>query len=132
MQIETKGFKELRKKLDNIQDIYQLAQPLRDNAEEFRSYMALYPPKPETSLYVRTLTLGRLWTVGPLKKVWDGLQIDIGNKTPYAPWVQSSLLQAWMHKGRWQTELDAINELAQGQARRISEFVEKLLRGSIA
>jgi len=131
MQIETKGFKELRKKLDRLEDIQQLSQPLRDNAEEFRSYMALYPPKPATSLYVRTLTLGRLWTVGPLQKVWNGLQIDIGNKTPYAHWVQSSILQAWMHKRRWQTELDAINELAQGQARRISEFVNKLLKRSV-
>lgn len=128
MQVETKGFKELREKLGDLEGIQALAEPLRDNAEEFRTEMALYPPQ-RTTTYVRTLRLGGGWHVEPVKKVFNGLEIIVGNNMKYAHWVQSRLLQAWMHKDHWQTEEDVIERLADKQLNRIENFISRLLGG---
>jgi hypothetical protein len=71
--------------------------------------LADYPPRPSTSNYVRTGTLGRLWTAAQpeFKALKSGFEARIGNKTPYAGYVQGGKEddphQAWMHKKRWQT-----------------------------
>lgn len=51
--------------------------------------------------------LGARWT----KKIsLQNLTLEIGNNASYAPYVQSSELQAEFHKDWWQTDQDAINE----------------------
>jgi hypothetical protein len=75
------------------------------------------------SSYRRTGTLGRRWT----KKVTtsaEGILGVVGNNTVYAPWVQSSRFQAWMHRGRWQTD-EQVMERNRG---RIVGFFEAAVR----
>lgn len=72
--------------------------------------MKSYPPQRSGSSYVRTGTLGRRWVTEPVKHIAEGLQGTIGNNTPYGPWVQSSAFQAYMHRGRWQTDQDVVRE----------------------
>lgn len=74
--------------------------------------LARYPSPPAGSTYVRTGTLGRLWTTA--QPVWaasgTGLAFSatLGNATPYGPYVQDPGSQApWMdHWDDTQTILD--------------------------
>jgi hypothetical protein len=129
VQIEISGMKNLQRKLERIQDLESLRKPLRDNAEDFREGMTDYPPRRVGQTYIRTLTLGRLWTVSPVRRTWNGLEVAIGNVTPYVKWVQSSLVQAWMHKGRWKTELQVLQEKEEGMRRRMLQHIDKILGG---
>lgn len=78
---------------------------------------ATYPPAPADSTYIRTGTLGRLWTTAKpeIKASASLLEGRIGNKTPYGPYVQSADEQAWMHLGRW-TTIEQWIEASQGEA----------------
>lgn len=127
MQYELKGFKELDRKLADLTNLQKLASPLRDNGEMVVQEMSLYPPQRPNQSYVRTLMLGRTWKAGPVQRVLDGLQIIVGNGMPYVKWVQASLTQAWMHRGRWQTEIEVLERLADKMNRNILRAVEKLM-----
>lgn len=72
--------------------------------------MKKYPPVKPT--YRRTNTLRRTWTAATptWKAISNGYMGQIGNKTPYAPRVQSAELQAWMHKGYWKTDEEIMTE----------------------
>lgn len=129
MQVEIRGTGELVQKLNQIADINQLRPTLRESAEIFREEMTDYPPPPVGSRYVRTLTLGRLWTVTPVFQVWNGLQVKVGNVTPYVRWVQSRLMQARVHRGRWRTEYDVLVEQAARRDKLFRNRIEKLLGG---
>jgi hypothetical protein len=77
---------------------------------------AHYPQKPRLSGYRRTGTLGRLWTQARPEVTIHGRVIDgrIENARPRGAYVQDPDLQAWMHKGRWQTTDDVV-EGARGE-----------------
>lgn len=76
------------------------------------TYAAKYPPPPPGSTYRRTRTLGRLWTTSDPVVTVSGklLNARIGNATPYGPYVQDEDLQAKVHRGRWQTTKEVIDE----------------------
>lgn len=75
--------------------------------------IADYPPQRSGSSYIRTLDLGRFWTSAQyeIHASTGGITGVIGNavrsrKTgrAYGPYVQSEEDQAYMHRGRWQTD----------------------------
>ena len=74
-----------------------------------------YPDPPPGSTYRRTGTLGRLWHQSrPVVKVRKhSMRGTIGNATPYGPYVQDPDLQASVHRGRWRTTQDVIDERRQ-------------------
>ena len=57
----------------------------------------------------RTGTLGRRWTTRITRSA-GGLTDKVGNNTKYAPWVQSERFQAGLHRKRWQTDQQVIND----------------------
>ena len=102
------GIPELFAKLDRVQAIDTLRPPMQRGVYRLQTFMANYPPQAPTK-YVRTGTLGRRWTT-KVTQGGDGLVGTIGNNTSYGPWVQSDAFQARMHRGRWQTDADAIRD----------------------
>ena len=74
-----------------------------------------YPEKLPNQRYRRTGTLGRLWTQGkPVVKVSArAMRGTIGNATPYGHWVQDPDKQAEIHKGRWRTTQNVLDERRQ-------------------
>ncbi len=106
--IQIDGIPELFAKLDRVQAIDTLRPPMQRGVYRLQGYMANYPPQAPTS-YVRTGTLGRRWTT-KVTQGGDGLVGKVGNNTEYGPFVQSSAFQASVHRGRWQTDADAIQD----------------------
>jgi hypothetical protein len=73
-----------------------------------------YPPKPPESTYRRTGTLGRLWTSAArvVEENVSGAFVvgRVGNATPYGPYVQDPKEQAKVHRGRWKTTEQIVQE----------------------
>lgn len=101
-----------------------LAAPHDRIGAQFTAYMAKYPPERPGQTYRRTKTLGRTWT-HVVQKSLLGVSTIVGNVTPYAPDVQSIERQADIHKGRWQTDQDAINDLAPWAVEQVVKHVEE-------
>lgn len=62
-----------------------------------------YPPRPPTSTYIRTGTLGRRWMVKVEKASLVNIRGFLENPTEYGPYVQDQDRQANIHRGRWRT-----------------------------
>ena len=73
---------------------------------ELKNELQVYPPPPADSSYRRTGTLKRSWHVRR-----QGTSATVGNPTEYAPYVQSESQQAWMHEGRWITDVGAVEKV---------------------
>lgn len=66
-----------------------------------------YPPPPPQSKYRRTYNLRFGWQVSD----WgDRTKITISNDMAYAPYVQGTGTQAWMHVKRWRTVKKIISD----------------------
>lgn len=99
-----------------------LEGPLDRGAIRIEAAMKVYPSPPPGSKYRRTGTLGRRWTTRPIRRA-DEVGREVGNKTAYAPVVQSEDLQAALHRGRWQTDAQVL----QREAPRLLRDVENTL-----
>lgn len=89
-----------------------------------------YPPEPPNSSYRRTGTLGKRWTFVVRRSLF-GMKTIVGNNTIYGPYVQSAERQAWMHKGRWITDAEAlennVDAITDDFLKTISKEIEKYL-----
>lgn len=92
--------------------------------------MSVYPPPPSGSTYRRTGTLGRTWTAARPQFKASGTLFEgrIGNATPYANYVQKADDQAWMHKGRWQTETEVLDDNQAGIEKELERVGAKLVQ----
>lgn len=122
--IEVRGLEKALRMLEKGQRGVERA--LRDAVNRtlllLQDRIAMYPPPPPNSTYRRTGTLGRRWmTARPhifvKKRMLEGV---IGNNTRYAPYVQARDTQARVHRGRWRTIEDVI-EQSRDDAQRILE-----------
>ena len=90
--------KNLQRALRDYPDIARQRLPglLRDILVLFAGEAAIYPPQPSGSTYIRTGTLGRLWTTATPQINVSASQFEgrIGNRTPYGPNVQGDDDQA--------------------------------------
>lgn len=110
VQIRIEGIDKLQAKLGKVMAAQTLRPPMQRSVYRLQRYMGRYPAQPASSTYRRTGTLGRRWTTEVTKGAGGGLIGKIGNNTTYGPWVQSSRFQARVHRGRWQTDEDAIKD----------------------
>lgn len=110
----------------NILDILQ--GPLDRGAFRIEAAMKVYPSQRSGSTYRRTGTLGRRWTTRRISAPGMAGR-EVGNNTEYAPFVQSSELQAYMHRGVWQTDEEVIERLAPGIRRDVETTLERTLGG---
>jgi len=128
MNIEIRGIDELYKKLGNAAATSTLEKPMHRSVLLIQRDMAKYPPKPSSSLYRRTGTLGRRWTT-KVTRSNNGVVGKVGNNTSYGPWVQSDRFQAWMHRGRWQTDKQVLMNDLQKITGFFKQAVDAALRG---
>jgi hypothetical protein len=86
--------------------------------------MKIYPPP--IALRISSATGARIGNgyrrTGTLRKSWFkqiqnsgreviGLVVSNGGIAPYNVYVQKEGYQAWMHRGRWETEVEVVNRL---------------------
>lgn len=111
-----------------------LAAELKDAAfaalTQIGGDLAEYPPAPTGSDYVRTGTLGRLWTSSAPTLHGSGADFvaTLGNATPYGSYVQDPDQQAWMHAGVWQTTED----VAQANATQTQDLLAAAVARAVA
>lgn len=103
-----------------------LEGPLDRGAIRIEAAMKAYPSPPSGSTYRRTGTLGRRWTTKPIRRV-DEVGREVGNKTDYAPVVQSEELQAALHRGRWQTDAQVLQRAAPRLLRDVEDTLAELM-----
>lgn len=65
-------------------------------------------PQQEPTDYVRTNLLAKTTFMDPVVRSGDEVRLNLGSPLPYAPFVRSKALQAWMHEGRWPTDEDIL------------------------
>jgi hypothetical protein len=110
MSITVSGLNELYAKLDRVAALDILEPPMQRGVLRLEAYMKHYPSPPPQSTYRRTGTLGRRWVTAPIARTGNTLIGKIGNNLGYAPYVQSRMLQARIHQGRWRTDQDAVRD----------------------
>lgn len=101
-----------------------LRAPMIRSLARLQNDMATYPPTRPGQRYIRgrgstnaqgrvtrltSQNLGKRWT-SRVRATGNGLEGELGNNTSYGPFVQDSERQAWMHRGRWQTDEDAAEQ----------------------
>ena len=77
--------------------------------------------------YKRTGKLGQAW----LTRVEGNSTLlvgHVGNAIEYAPYVQSAATQAWMHRGRWRTDAQAIRQFQAKIVARFRDAIERATR----
>ena len=77
--------------------------------------------------YRRTGKLGQAWTTSVRQTATETVG-KVGNAINYAKWVQAAATQAWMHKGRWRTDAQAIAQFEAKVTKRIKDAIERATR----
>jgi hypothetical protein len=126
--ITVRGVEQLIAKMGKLRGVGFMQAPMQRSMFRLQRYMARYPSPPPQSKYRRTGTLGRRWTTRVDQAGGNALIGKIGNNTVYAPLVQSSALQARVHRGRWQTDRDAIRDMRSTIVRDFEQSIEQALR----
>lgn len=100
-------------------DVLEVIEPpLQRLGYRVENRMKEYPPQRPTT-YVRTGKYGQAWFMDPVVRSGDEARLNMGNRIDHGPWVGSAERQAWMHRGHWPTDEEALNEeLPQG----VNEF----------
>lgn len=84
-----------------------------------------YQSRGNASSYVRTGTYGRKFQQR-LSKTINRITVNVYNLTPYAKWVGVKSTQAYVHRGRWPTDVDILKR----EGPKITEAVTgALIRG---
>ena len=98
--------------LQQVADPQGWRKPMTQSLALLVDDVSTYPPAPSNSSYRRTGNLGRFWTSAQyeVSASTGGITGVIGNAVrdrrgrAYGPCVQDAEEQAYMHRGRWQTD----------------------------
>lgn len=77
--------------------------------------------------YRRTGKLGQAWTTKVTQTATETIG-KVGNAIHYAKWVQADATQAWMHKGRWRTDAQALAQFRDKIVRRFEDAIKRAAR----
>jgi len=111
IRITITGLDEAVQRVGQMQVLDVLLAPMQRAVLDVQARMQQYPPARSGSTYRRTMTLGRRWTSVVVRE-GNKLRGTVGNNTRYAPFVQSSMFQARVHRGRWLTDQGAVEQTA--------------------
>lgn len=140
ISIRIEGVDRVIAKLGKVEGARVLDAPMQEAVRLVQRDMQEYPPPIAMRIrsnargtatflgqgYRRTGTLGRRWTVR-VRRLGDGVVGSVGNNTHYAPFVQSRRFQAWMHRGRWQTDALVIQRRRDEIVRRFQAAIRQAL-----
>jgi hypothetical protein len=122
--------------LETFSKVEQLGKALKDGGFSSRAGQEVlergirpYPPPPPHSTYVRTYKLFNSWHL-VLPSPGEGGDIFIvESKSPdYNADVQQEGSQAWMHRNRWQTDVDVAQEREGWLAVEMGNFIQGMFR----
>lgn len=122
-QIEVRGLARLNTKLGRAGANQILERPMAKSLAIVEGVLKTEPPPRPGQRYIRgrgpTNAAGVVIreTSEHLSATWSsnvtqspsGVRGQLRNNVSYAPWVVSDQWQAWMHKGRWTTDVQAID-----------------------
>lgn len=128
IRITVTGTDDVIARLNRINDARWAAAPAEASLRLLQNKLTQYPPARVGSKYERTGDLGRFWTVGTGETSPVRVTRKLGNRKEYAPWVQSRLLQAGVHRGRWLTEVDAVEQNRDDIAAIFRAAIERVAR----
>lgn len=129
IRITVTGTEAVIARLNRINDARWAGPPAEASLRLLQSKLSKYPPARVGSKYERTGELGRNWTVEPGETSPLRVSRKLGNRLEsYAPWVQSKLLQARVHRGRWLTEVDAVEQNRNDIAAIFRAAIERVAR----
>lgn len=91
-------------------DLLEIVEaPLQRGGYRVENQLKEYPSQRPTE-YIRTGKLMQAWFMDPVVRTGDELRLNIGNKIEYAPYVQSQVMQANIHRGHWPTDEEILAE----------------------
>ena len=102
------GIEEIKKKLSGTDILELLRDPMYRAVLRIQTRMSRYPPPRAGSKYRRSGAYGKKWTHEVVLTA-KSLTGRAGNNLLYGPYVGSERFQAWMHRGRWTTDQEALN-----------------------
>jgi hypothetical protein len=112
--------------LGKLEDVIgELAEPTEETLKLLKERMQEYPPERPGQKYVRTDTLKNGWSEHIILS-GDRLGV-LRNPTSYGRFVQSDIDQAWMHKDRWQTDKQVVDEKENEVVRIYERYLQKRL-----
>lgn len=125
--IRIEGVDRLMRKLDDLQQVHDILRPpMQRSVMILQAALAKYPTQKQGSPYIRTGTLGRSWTTR-VRTEGGRLVGRVGTKTIYAPFVQSEMFQANIHRGRWQTDVQILERNRNRILRQFESAIERAL-----
>jgi hypothetical protein len=110
ISIEVSGVELALERLNKVNNVLWARAPMQQSLRLLQEKLADYPAERPRQTYVRTGRLGKAWTVETLEQTPQRVHMRAGNNVRYAPWVQSKNFQARIHRGRWLTEADAVEQ----------------------
>jgi hypothetical protein len=117
--VKINGIEAVNARLDRLKGMDWAVTPMQQSLNTILARMQEYPPERVGSKYRRTRVLFGGWHVKPLEKSATRLRGTVGSgATEYAPFVQHHLLQSWVHRGRWKTDAQVVEE----ESARIAQF----------
>lgn len=128
IRITVTGTEAVIARLNRINDARWAGPPAEASLRLLKDKLTKYPPVLPNSKYERTGVLGKEWTVRADETSRERVSRKLGTKTDYAPWVQSKLLQARVHRGRWLTEVDAVEQNRNDIAAIFRAAIERVAR----
>lgn len=123
--ISIDGVDETLRRLSKYQGVGMFVRPMNQSIKILEKEMKVYPPTLPGQKYVRTGKLQQSWVSPPLELGTDTVRGKVGTNREYAPWVQSRRFQARIHRGRWGTDMDAIEKHRDTIVRLFRQAIEK-------
>lgn len=130
ISIQIRGIEAAYRKLGT--DVLRAIEPaFAGGAIRVEGRMKKYPPPRPGQTYRRGIDprserLGQRWT-HQVTRTATSVRGEVGNNASYAPWVQNDQFQAWMHRRRWTTDVEALEAEAPSVEREAGRLVEEAM-----
>lgn len=133
LTITIQGVQQLMRKLGRATAVQTLRVPMERSLARLQRALATYPSPPPASTYRRTGNLGRSWKTRMATSAdsWEGT-LSNAVRGPrgqsYGPFVQGARTQAGMHRGRWITDEQALQQERPAIERDFKDAIDDAVR----
>jgi hypothetical protein len=130
--IQIQGVQQLVQRLGRAAAFQTLTAPMLRATARLQRRLATYPSPPPASTYKRTGNLGRSWT-SRISTSANQLEGSVGNAVrgprgrAYGPFVQGARTQASIHRGRWITDEQALDQERPSIERDFKDAIDQAL-----
>jgi hypothetical protein len=122
------GIEEAQRRLNALVGLRGLDSELEQGGDAIVTAAQIEPPERPGQRYRRSHRLSGSWRRTDARRAGSAVIVDVGNPTPYGPFVQGDD-QAEMHRGRWK-KLRTIADEQRGAIRaRVAAWALRTWRG---